>query len=318
MEKIETKYNNNKLTILISIYNGANLIQRMFESLLKQTNHDFNVIVCNDGSTDNTLEELNKYKKQFDEINIPFLIISQPNGGVSAAVNTMLKKVETEYFVSADYDDWYDDNFVDEFYKLINKNNNVEFAITRARHWNEKGDLLNEKYFSDDDLKNIYEIYIINIVPSCSGVHITKKSSFIKYNGGNDQIFDSRRGQNLQLILPMVKNVTPYLMKNTYYNILIRQNSLSHIKQTPSQKYLSDQRFIEIYSKLLSSPEDKKYLKERIHYFANDMCNCAWADKSYEKFLKAYKMSNKTFKNFIKLIFLKFPILITLKRKIKN
>ena len=87
-----------KVSILIPTYNRANLVPRAIESVLAQTYKDYEIIVVDDGSTDNTKQVLENYK---DRIKYFF----EPNAGVSAARNLGLKYISGDFLVFLDSDD---------------------------------------------------------------------------------------------------------------------------------------------------------------------------------------------------------------------
>jgi glycosyltransferase involved in cell wall biosynthesis len=87
-----------KVSVVIPVYNGARTIGRALESVFAQTFRDFEIIVVNDGSTDDTASVLAGYG---DRIHL----VSQSNRGVSAARNAGLRVSVGEYLVFLDDDD---------------------------------------------------------------------------------------------------------------------------------------------------------------------------------------------------------------------
>ena len=76
-----------KFTIIIPCYNVAKYISKTLDSVLTQTNKNIEVLLINDGSTDNTLNILKEYEKQYPHIKV----FDKFNGGVSSARNEGLK-----------------------------------------------------------------------------------------------------------------------------------------------------------------------------------------------------------------------------------
>lgn len=278
----------------------------MLNSLLEQTNHNFSVILCNDGSIDNTLEILNSYKIKFDKLMINYLVISQKNGGVSSAINAMIPKITTEYFVSADSDDWYDNDFVESFYSLLKKKGNFDLAVSKARWINSKGNIIEIRELKIDENNGVLYTYLFcgKKLSGYTGVHIFNTKSFIKYNNG-PYIFNSRRAQNYQLLIPMVKHTRP-LTINSFYNYLIRNDSKQHKKRTLEELYYSDNQFIKIFENTLIEKKYKKYLKLKKKEFGTRMRNTAWAIKNKKLYIKTLKIYPMTIKDFIKLILIIF------------
>lgn len=88
-------------SIIIPCYNSSRYIERCLDSILRQDNDDIEIIVINDGSTDNTLEKLKKYHG-IQSIKI----INKDNQGVSIARNVGLSVARGDYIIFVDSDDW--------------------------------------------------------------------------------------------------------------------------------------------------------------------------------------------------------------------
>lgn len=92
-----------RITVLMGIYNCAPTLAEALDSLLAQTYQGFKVVMCDDGSTDNTvsvaLEYVSKYPHKF------ILIANQQNMGLNYTLNNCLKYADTEYCARMDGDD---------------------------------------------------------------------------------------------------------------------------------------------------------------------------------------------------------------------
>lgn len=110
-----------KYSVIIPLYNKAPYICKALESIYAQTYHDFECIVVDDGSTDNSLEVVREFGERIDDRRIDnrLTIITQPNGGVAAARNNGVKASSGEYVCFLDADDWWEPTFLEEMDKLI-------------------------------------------------------------------------------------------------------------------------------------------------------------------------------------------------------
>lgn len=93
---------NIKFTIVIPIYNAAEHLSKCLDSVLSQSYKNIEIVCINDGSTDNSLQILEKYLEKDNRIKI----ISQKNSGVSAARNLGLENAKGDYILFVDSDDW--------------------------------------------------------------------------------------------------------------------------------------------------------------------------------------------------------------------
>lgn len=92
-----------RLSIATPTYNRANLLPRLYRSLCSQTCRDFEWIVVDDGSSDDTRSVVEGF---IAEERIPIRYISKLNGGKHTAVNLAAKEAKGELFFIADSDDW--------------------------------------------------------------------------------------------------------------------------------------------------------------------------------------------------------------------
>ncbi|EHQ27362.1 glycosyltransferase family 2 protein [Mucilaginibacter paludis] len=90
---------NPQITVLMPAYNAADYIAPAIQSVLDQTFIDFELLIINDGSTDDTLAVINTFDDQ------RIVVITQPNGGVACALNTGLIYARAPYIARFDADD---------------------------------------------------------------------------------------------------------------------------------------------------------------------------------------------------------------------
>ena len=111
------------LSIIIPVYNANALIGRCLKSLLRQSFPNFEIIVVDDGSTDNSLQTANDSLKGRKDIQI----LSQSNQGVSAARNKGLSVANGEWITFIDSDDYVYSDYLET---LINAIDDVDFVVS--------------------------------------------------------------------------------------------------------------------------------------------------------------------------------------------
>lgn len=100
-------------SIVIPLYNKAQYIHNAIQCILNQSFQHFEIIIVDDGSTDNSIQVV----KTFCDSRIS--IIHQANSGVSIARNNGVKHATYEHIAFLDADDWWDKYFLEEMYHLI-------------------------------------------------------------------------------------------------------------------------------------------------------------------------------------------------------
>ena len=103
-------------SIIMPCYNLEAIVHRTIESVMKQTYKNFELIIIDDGSTDNTLKVLKGYEKQDNRIKV----FSKENGGVFSARNFGITKASGEYIQFLDGDDLIESILLDKAINILN------------------------------------------------------------------------------------------------------------------------------------------------------------------------------------------------------
>ena len=103
-------------SIIIPIYNSALYVKKCIDSVKSQSFSDFEVILINDGSTDNSLEII----KQEIKDDSRFYVYTKNNSGVSSSRNLGLEKSKGDYIIFIDSDDRIEPTRLQEIYKKRN------------------------------------------------------------------------------------------------------------------------------------------------------------------------------------------------------
>lgn len=114
------------VTIFTPTYNRAHTLPRLYNSLVEQSNHDFEWLIVDDGSIDNTEELVSSFKT--DKFKIRYF--KQENNGKHIATNIGLKNAKGHLFTCLDSDDWFYPNAVDYFITQFDRNSHMNALIT--------------------------------------------------------------------------------------------------------------------------------------------------------------------------------------------
>ena len=107
-----------KVSIIIPVYNTEDYLRQCLESVITQSYENLEILCVNDGSKDNSLSILKEYQSKDDRV----VVISQENGGLSAARNTGIRNATGKYLQFLDSDDLLDTNTVHELVNTAEKN----------------------------------------------------------------------------------------------------------------------------------------------------------------------------------------------------
>ncbi|MDR2733467.1 MAG: glycosyltransferase [Spirochaetota bacterium] len=114
------------MSIIVTVYNIENYIERCLESLVHQSLQEIEIICVNDGSTDKSLEILNRYAGKYPDM---ISVFTKENGGGDwGARNFGVKKINTGYFSFVDGDDYVHRDYALKLYSAIDENN-ADMAI---------------------------------------------------------------------------------------------------------------------------------------------------------------------------------------------
>ena len=106
---------NPEVSIIIPVYNARDSIAKCIDSIINQTFLNFEVILVNDGSTDDTLSVLLKYEHDYENIRV----INKRNEGVAVTRNKAIFEAKGKYIMFIDNDDFIDKDYIETFYKEI-------------------------------------------------------------------------------------------------------------------------------------------------------------------------------------------------------
>lgn len=143
-----------KISIIIPIFNSEKYLKECINSVLQQDYTDFEIILINDGSSDNSATICEEYVKKYKNIKL----YSQKNQGVSAARNYGLNKAKGKYIFFLDSDDTMCSDMLSSVDMYLN--DNTDLLIGNIVHWNTEQHKeyieTNTKFITG--FKNIYDI----------------------------------------------------------------------------------------------------------------------------------------------------------------
>ena len=122
-----------KISVIVPIYNVAQYLEKCLKSIINQTYQNLEIILVDDGSTDDSADLCDIYAKKDKRIKV----IHKKNGGLSDARNVGIDSATGEYLAFIDSDDWIDNTMFEEMEKKIEQEN-VDIVICNVVHWDGK------------------------------------------------------------------------------------------------------------------------------------------------------------------------------------
>ena len=109
-----------KVSIIVPFYNVEGYIEKCLDTLVNQTLKDIEIILVNDGSTDRSIEIVNKFLRRYPE---KLVYLEKENGGLSDARNYAIPYTKGEYIAFLDSDDYVEKYMYEEMYNMAKKEN---------------------------------------------------------------------------------------------------------------------------------------------------------------------------------------------------
>ena len=114
------------VSVIVPVYNSGEFLKRCLESCLSQDFSDLELIVVDDGSTDNSFEIASDFAKGDSRLHL----YHQDNSGASAARNLGLDVATGDYVMFVDSDDWIEPDMLSELFKIIDKHRDIQVVQT--------------------------------------------------------------------------------------------------------------------------------------------------------------------------------------------
>lgn len=213
--------NKTLISIIIPVYNSQDYVKKCIDSIINQTYQNLEIIIVNDGSTDNSGDIIEEYGNKDRRIKV----FHKENGGIGSAYNVALKHVTGDLLTFVDSDDWPNLNLYEEIIDIYNKTN-PDFISFGKIYLNGNGENLKAGQKSVDriiqDRDSIIKFHFEEMKHPSLG-RIFKKELF------NDTvIYDQNIGIDEMLIPQLLAkcNKAVYTSK-VLYNVLVRQDSVS-------------------------------------------------------------------------------------------
>lgn len=185
------------ISVIIPLYNKESSIAQTLQSVFSQDYSDFEIVVVDDGSTDNSVEIV-------EAMNDPRIrLIKQENGGPSKARNTGVKNAKGEWIVFLDADDEMLPNALETFKNIINAHMDIDIVDCNTMFYSTNGNTLGYHPF-EGYVKNPFKMFFYSIIGPGAN-HSCFSRNILLENPYNNQIRRFEDGELLMRLLNVAK-----------------------------------------------------------------------------------------------------------------
>ena len=280
-----------KVSIIVPIYNSEKYLINCLDSLVNQTLDNIEIILINDGSTDDSKNFIKKYTKKY--CNIEYF--DKKNEGIGVSRNFGIEKSKGKYIAFVDSDDYVSINFAKNMYDFC-ENNNLDMAVCDYYRINEithEKDIFEIEDFEITDLEsNKALIYKLNHSPWNK---LYKRELFLK---NNIYFPTDLKYEDAAVVIPLLKYASKIGKFNEPLNYYIIHNN--------SETTVMDKRVFDIF-KILDIVnnyyKDSKY-KKYLEYLIVQKITTYTIQQRYQK---NGKLRNKFINEAFKYLNIKYP-----------
>lgn len=204
-----------RITVIMGIFNCENTLPEALDSLYAQTYKAFNIILCDDGSTDNTYEIAKSHSEKFDNI---LLIKNEKNKGLSFSLNHCLKYANTEFIARMDGDDVSLPTRFEKEINFLDTHPEISIISTSIVYFDENGDYKYGKVIEYPQVKDF-----LKGSPFCHAPCMVRKKAYTAVSGYSDDII---RDQDYHLWFKMYSlGFRGYNLKEALYKMRDDRNA---------------------------------------------------------------------------------------------
>lgn len=223
-----------KVSVIIPCYNGEKYISRSIQSVYEQDYDNIELVVVDDGSTDNSKHIIISWQDSFSQKGYELKYIYQNNKGLGGAINTGLKHITGEYLSILDADDEYLPHCISSRVEYLERN--MDIAIVRTNGYIVQAGT--KRLFMSDKEKTMDNVFLAMLrweTSNWAGSYMLRTKDLFEFYPDKN-IYESRDGQNLQLMLPLLYNKKCGYIDSPHMNYNIQDASLSQERDSEKKE----------------------------------------------------------------------------------
>lgn len=253
---------NIKISLIIPVYNVDKYLKVMLDSVFTQTFKDFEVIIINDGSNDNSEEIIIEFKNKYNNI----IYLKQENRGQSVARNIAIPYIRGKYTIFLDSDDYLQNNMLERMYFKAEENAADIVICAYKKVYDYETNKVDNIIFNASEEKIYNNIDVMNMMLDYRVKGYLWNKMFLTKNiKSNNMKFDE--GRIIEDVFPVYKQVSNsekiVFINEQLYNYRQRVTSSLHLKKTYKsiEDYKVATKSIIEYSKNIYELDKNKLVK---------------------------------------------------------
>ena len=219
-----------KVSVVVPVYNSEKYIDRCIESLLHQSYSNIEIILVNDGSTDNSLNILKEYKRLDKRIKV----LSQKNGGAGSARNKGIRHASGDFLTFLDSDDCFSQYAIENMMSVVDNDTDIVIGGVRVysidkriicknipcnNAWSEfkytatafklyrksfldKNNILFNSYYCNEDL-----MFCLTAYSMSENIKICSTDDYINYKNSDSVTASMKHNNKIFNVLPVLQNI---------------------------------------------------------------------------------------------------------------
>lgn len=255
------------ISVIVPVYNVENYVRECIESIIGQTYSDIEVLLIDDGSTDESGHICDAYARKDRRVHV----IHKENGGNTSARKEGIRQCNGDYITFVDADDWVEANMLEQMLELGADADIMVFAAYEeyGSFRKVKGSSVAEGIYSGDKLSGLYENMMMNGAFYVHGIPTNLWGKLFKKNVICDvQLRVSDRityGEDAACVYPSILHASSVYVSNLpLYHYRIRRDSIVHGSHIEIENFLYLYQDLKRYFDLHSQ---QKMLNRQLRYF---------------------------------------------------
>ena len=274
-----------KVSIIIPVYNASDSIRKMLDSILAQTLNEFEVLMINDGSTDESGRILEEYSAKDKR----FKVFHKLNEGVAMARQMGVDNAKGEFCIHADADDWMDSTMLEELYAKA-KAEDADVVIADYFISSKHGETVCKQRPSELSPEQVLQDLFDNKLFGALWHKLVRTDLYRKYNARFFKGINHCEDLLIWVQLLQHQEVKVSYLPKAYYHYVVNDNSIT--RHFTHETYEMRLRFRDKLKELLVVPNVKEII-EKVSFgiFTEGFIYDVLSSEEMEKGLFTYRKS---------------------------